>query len=156
MSSIATPTATQVVQSPPIAQLVVLASKTSTILVAGVSYLIHAFVILTSWISYPMLIIVTAPLPFILYVLSPILVFGQIVLGGLFILPYNAIVDLFVALQPFYVFCGVACISGAIVGIGGRLIAGVVSSVIIEQGRVDNTASMQPLSEGKLKKRIVS
>ena len=97
-----------------------------------------------------------APLPFILCILSPIIVFGQIVFGGLFLFPYNAIVDTFVTLQPFYVFCRVACISGAVIGLGGKLIAGVVGAAIMDHGRVGDRTSGQASLQGKAKRRVVS
>jgi hypothetical protein len=156
MSAIVTPTSAQIAQnSPPITQLIPLISKTWTFLVAAASYLIHAFIFLASWISYPMLVIVKAPLPFILYILSPVIVFGQILFGGLFIFPYNAIVEFFVELQPFYVFCGVACISGAVIGMGGRLVAESISAAIMENGRVGDRTSAQASLEGKSRKRTM-
>jgi len=82
-----------------------------------------------------------APLPFILYIMSPVIVFGQIVAGVFFVIPYHAVVDFFVAVQPFYVFCGVACISGALIGLGGRVFAGVVSAVIVGHEEVESRSS---------------
>lgn len=155
MSAVVTPTTTQIAQTlPPIAQIIPFISKTSAFLVATASYLIHALLVFASWVSYPMHIVATAPLPAILYIVSPISTFGQILFSVFFLIPYNATVDIFVALQPVYVFCGVACITGAVIALGGRLFAVVVSTAIMGPAEVNGGPSTRT-SFDKPKKRTV-
>jgi len=155
MAAVVTPTSTQVVQSsPPIIQIIPFISKTSAFLVATSSRLTRVLLAFTSWASYPTFVLVKAPLPAIHYILSPIIVFGQIVIGVFFVIPYNAVVDIFVALQPFYVLCGVACICGAVVGLSGRLIAVVVSALVMGPGKVEGGPSAEASFDDKRKKRV--
>lgn len=132
LSTALAPTATQTAQGlPPIAQVVPVLSAIATFVVAAVSKSSYALIAAISWVSHPILALLKAPLPFVLYLISPLVLFIKIVLGIFFVIPYNGVVDFFVAVQPFYVFCGVACISGAVIGLGGRMVAGFISEIIL-------------------------
>ena len=74
-------------------------------------------------------------------------------LGVLFVNPYHAIVDFFLAVEPFYIFCGVACISGAVIGLGGRRIAAAISVAIMGREGVGNETIEPALLGEKLRKR---
>lgn len=131
-SAVVGPTTTQSIEStPPITQILPFISRTVSIAVAIASKVNFALVVLTSWLSYPAFLLAKAPIVLILYVLSPFIIFGQIVLGVFVTTPYQYLVDFFVTMQPLYVFCGVACISGAIVGLGGRFIAGALTAAVM-------------------------
>jgi len=156
-SAVISPTTTQIIENtPPITQIIPFLSKTASFLVSIASQINFVLVFLTSWLSYPIFLLAKAPLPFILYIMSPVIVFGQIVAGVFFVIPYHAVVDFFVAVQPFYVFCGVACISGALIGLGGRVFAGVVSAVIVGHEEVESRSIEQSSLDEKLKNRVVS
>lgn len=157
-SSVIGPTATQIVQnSPPIANLLPILSKTATFLAALVSKTSHVALSIIVWAAYPLLVLAKTPLPLIRYILSPVIVFGQIILGLFFIVPYHIIVDFFVAVQPFYVFCGVACITGAVVGLGGRFLAGLFNVIIDGPGQTEKPAGDKVMpSDEKPKKPIES
>ena len=62
-----------------------------------------------------------SPLPIILYFLAPAIVFAEVVLDMLVSTPYHISLYLLDAFYPVYVLCGVACIVGALLGIGGRI-----------------------------------
>ncbi|RXW20363.1 hypothetical protein EST38_g5494 [Candolleomyces aberdarensis] len=63
------------------------------------------------------------PIPMILYILAPFTVFFGYI-GHIFIFaPYSTLVYLLDALHPLYVFCGVACLTGLLVGWIGRTVA---------------------------------
>jgi hypothetical protein len=149
LSSVVSPTTTQVIENtPPIAQIIPFVSKAASLLVVTISYASSVVAFLFSFISYPTFLLANAPLQFVFYVLSPFVVFGQIILGVFFVTPYHVAVDFFVAVQPFYVFCGVACISGAVIGLSGRVIASVASSVIMgPEGVEKKSIELAPLSE---------
>ena len=156
-SAVIGPTAAQAIENaPPITQIVPFLSKTASFLVATSSQLSFALVFLTSWLSYAIFLLAKAPLPLILYILSPFIVFGQIVVGVFFVIPYHAVVDFFVAVQPFYVFCGVACISGVLIGLCGRVFAGAVSAVIVGHEKMESISIEQSSLDEKPKKRMVS
>ncbi|KAH7868226.1 uncharacterized protein C8R40DRAFT_851683 [Lentinula edodes] len=83
---------------------------------------------LTSWLirssfSYPKRIILSplsVLLSVFLYLLAPVIVFVQVLLDVLVLMPYNSVIYLVDAIYPLYVFCGVACITGVIVGVLAR------------------------------------
>ena len=143
------PTATQVIENtPPISQIIPFVSKAASLLVVTISYTSSVVAFLFSFISHPTLLLVNAPLQFIFYILSPFIVFGQIVLGVFFVTPYHVAVDFFVAMQPIYVYYGVACISGAVIGLGARVIASMASSVIMgPEGVEKKSIELAPLDE---------
>lgn len=154
-STVISPTTTQVVErSAPISEILPLLSKIVSFSLGFVSATTRFLVSIISWVSYPIFLLLKAPIPLLLYVLSPFIAFGQIVLGLFFVVPYNAVVDVFLAVQPFYVFCGVACITGALVGIGGRYFAAAVSTVILGPEAIEGL-KVDALDE-KRKKRIAS
>jgi hypothetical protein len=61
------------------------------------------------------------PFPILLYILAPVIVFVQLLFDLVVTTPYRVISYLSDAFYPVYVFVGVACITGALVGLGGRL-----------------------------------
>ncbi|KAJ6487369.1 hypothetical protein C8R47DRAFT_1127196 [Mycena vitilis] len=63
---------------------------------------------------------ILSPFPVLLYILSPAIVFVQLVLEAFVYSPYRAILYLSDAFYPIYVFLGVACITGALLGLSGR------------------------------------
>jgi hypothetical protein len=125
------PTSSPDVALPPqalLSQLLPYASQTASILLSSIIFLGHALGFLISKISYP--IFVLSPLPIILYLVSPAIVFVEVVLDMLVSTPYRISLYLLDAFYPVYVFCGVACIVGAFLGIGGRVVAGILVGVV--------------------------
>ncbi|TFK17809.1 hypothetical protein FA15DRAFT_710436 [Coprinopsis marcescibilis] len=71
------------------------------------------------------------PIPIILYLLEPVTVFLRY-LAEIFVLtPYNTVVYLADALHPVYVFCGVACLTGILVGVVGRTLTGMLVATLL-------------------------
>jgi hypothetical protein len=132
LSTVVGPTTTQVIDNiPPIKQLIPFLLKFTSLLASAASQLSSALVPLSSLLFYSIILLANTSLKIILYVISPILAFVQIVLGVLLVDPYHAIVNFFLAVQPFYVFCGVACITGTVIGLGGRRAARALTSAIM-------------------------
>ncbi|KAF5391785.1 hypothetical protein D9757_001647 [Collybiopsis confluens] len=79
--------------------------------------------LIRSTLSYPTFLVLS-PLAHILsitfYILGPFIVFGQILLDALLLTPFNILLYLLDAVYPLYVFFGVACITGTIVGLLAR------------------------------------
>lgn len=71
------------------------------------------------------------PMPLIMYIISPLTVFLHY-LGFIFVFgPYSTALFLVEALHPLYVFCGVACLTGVLLGVMGRTIAGFVVNSLL-------------------------
>lgn len=138
---VATSTVTQLAQdAPPLARILPYLLAAPSFIWAIISKVTYGVVTLTSYASAPVIHLAKIPLPAILYILSPLIVFCQIIVGVFFLVPYNAIVGFFVAIQPVYVFCGVACITGAVIGLGGRGVAGVLSAIVLGPDYMDSDA----------------
>ncbi|KAJ7775368.1 hypothetical protein B0H16DRAFT_42886 [Mycena metata] len=74
-----------------------------------------------SALAFVVLRIVAHPFPLLLYILAPGLVFVHIFLDVFVYFPYRAILYVADAIYPVYVFLGVACVAGALIGLSGRL-----------------------------------
>ena len=105
--------------SPPLARILPYLSTAGHGLVASLTATLRAAVFLTKTISYPIYLL--SPLPIILYLLAPLIVFAQILFEATVLSPFKIFVYLADALYPLYVFVGVACITGALVGYACRL-----------------------------------
>ncbi|KAJ7658438.1 hypothetical protein B0H17DRAFT_1011664 [Mycena rosella] len=62
-----------------------------------------------------------SPFPILLYILAPLVVFVQLLLEIAVYAPTRTIAYAVDAIYPAYVFLGVACITGALIGLSGRL-----------------------------------
>ncbi|KAK7045265.1 hypothetical protein R3P38DRAFT_2883270 [Favolaschia claudopus] len=88
-----------------------------------------ALAFLANVIAHP--IIFLSPFPLLLYLLAPLFIFIQLLLEVLVHAPYRATLYVADVVYPAYVFVGVACITGALVGLGGRLaVHGIVHLVM--------------------------
>jgi len=63
-----------------------------------------------------------SPIPVLLYVFAPVIVFTDIVATIFIRSPYRIVTYLIDALFPLYVFCGVACITGGLIGLAARVL----------------------------------
>lgn len=104
---------------------------------AGLSFLLASslalyrlLVALAFNISKPILLL--SPVPIALYILSPIFTLCSVLFDMLVLMPFKAAVYLFDALYPLYVFCGVACIMGCLLGLGGRYLSDVLVKMVAE------------------------
>lgn len=104
---------------------------------AGLSFLLASslalyrlLVALAFNISKPILLL--SPVPIALYILSPIFTLCSVLFDMLVLMPFKAAVYLFDALYPLYVFCGVACIMGCLLGLGGRYLSDVLVKMAAE------------------------
>ncbi|KAI0251853.1 hypothetical protein BJV78DRAFT_393598 [Lactifluus subvellereus] len=95
------------------------------------------FKIVSLYLLSPILVVI----PVIFYLLSPILISSQLLLNLFVLLPYRAAVYISQAVYPIYAFVGVACLSGAIIGMGARQIVNLVGWVLL--GEKMQSASTQ-------------
>jgi len=111
-------------EPPPIAMLLPLLQSALT----GSSLLFRLGIRLLLAMAYPLRIIWS-----ILHALfSPIIIVIKIALDIVLFTPFSIIRMVAVALYPVYVFCAVACIFGAVVGIFGHYISTAILSVLAQ------------------------
>jgi len=86
--------------------------------------------------------------PAISYLVAPLLVFAVMVVNISVLSPLSAAHYLLNSLYPVYVFCGFACITGVVVGLGGRGISALLTRAFArsEQGR--STPTDAPATRG--------
>ncbi|KAJ7478972.1 hypothetical protein FB451DRAFT_1240277 [Mycena latifolia] len=95
----------------------------SSLAISRASFAALAFI--AKVVAHPLVFL--SPFPFLLYILAPVIVFVQLFLDVTVYTPYRFIVYLSDAFYPAYIFLGVACITGALMGLSGRLaVLGVV------------------------------
>ncbi|KAJ7101368.1 hypothetical protein B0H15DRAFT_409933 [Mycena belliarum] len=112
--------------SPPLLRALPYAKYAVSALAVSSLALFHASFTALATLTRPLAFL--SPLPFLLYVLAPAIVFVQIFVEVGVYNPYRAVVFLLDTLYPVYVCIGVACITGALLGLGGRLtVLGLVS-----------------------------
>jgi hypothetical protein len=111
----------------------------------GVSIVFRSLIHLISSTSRSILFF--SPLPIALYFFAPAFVFLQIVANILIVLPYRITLSVLDILYPLYVFFGVACITGTLVGLSGRLI----TELLIQAAYVDHTRirKVETVKKGK-------
>ncbi|KAG1873430.1 hypothetical protein C8R48DRAFT_694427 [Suillus tomentosus] len=107
---------------PPITQVIPILRATFSLLRTFLSQASRLVVALAT----PLLIFV----PLISRLLGPVILVFQIVLDVALYTPYTIISSVAVALYPIYMFCGVACIFGAVLGILGRSLVTLSNNII--------------------------
>jgi hypothetical protein len=130
--SVATSTATQTGTSTAVRSITNADSPISQL----ISYITTAF----SWFKYSILsfqLLLYWPVPILLYIFAPVIVFSELVVTISFFAPYKSILYLFDALYPLYVLAGVACITGGVLGIAGRGLSRLLVHLL--QVRTDET-----------------
>jgi len=88
-----------------------------------------------------------SPIPILLYVFAPVVVFIDAVTTLFIRLPYQTFLYLTDALFPLYVLCGVACITGGLFGLGARFLCRVLI------GSVSENSSSRAMREGRKQER---
>ncbi|KAG1740623.1 hypothetical protein EDB19DRAFT_1707963 [Suillus lakei] len=144
MTSIATttasllPTATgQLNAQPPITQIIPILRATFSLLRTVLSQALRIVVALAT----PLLIFV----PLTSRLLAPVILVFHIILDAAVYTPYTIISNVAAALYPLYVFCGVACIFGAVLGILGRSLVTFSNNVIApELPKAAESLQMRP------------
>jgi hypothetical protein len=112
---------------PALQQLLPFVVSGGSALFSGISLIFRSLIHLVSASSRSILIF--SPLPIVFYLLAPIFVFLQVVTDIFVVLPYRTALALLDVFYPVYVFCGVACITGALVGLSGRLLTAILVEV---------------------------
>ena len=77
-------------------------------------------------------IILLSPIPVVLYILAPVFAFCNVLLDVLVLMPIKTILYLLDAFYPLYVFCGVACITGCLLGLGAKYMSNVLVKMVTE------------------------
>lgn len=139
------PTATgQLSTQPPITQIIPILRATFSLLRTFLSQASRVVVALAT----PLLIFV----PLVSRLLAPVILVFHIVLDATVYTPYMIISSVAAALYPLYMFCGVACIFGAVLGILGRSLV-TLSNNIIAPELPKAVESLQGLSMRPRKRR---
>jgi hypothetical protein len=92
------------------------------------------------------------PIPIVLYIIAPLTVFVGYLASIFVLMPYATLVYLLEALHPLYVFCGVACLTGALLGAVGRLVAWMVVTSVAPEAETTRIKSKKAV--GKMKEEI--
>ncbi|KAF8644372.1 hypothetical protein AX16_008505 [Volvariella volvacea WC 439] len=113
------------------------------------SSLVSASATLFSRLSKPYLFLLLVPL---LYLSAPVVVFVQTAYNVFLRLPFGITLYILEAIYPLYVFVGVACITGAILGLGSRRLATILVKFAtqIQDGPQDTAADESSSSEGDM------
>ncbi|KAF8969547.1 hypothetical protein BDZ97DRAFT_1915104 [Flammula alnicola] len=134
------------------------ATETSSPLSQILPYIAASFSVLTSAsrvvlsLFRPLLLL--SPLPVLSYIFAPLLVFLDIVATIFIRSPYRILVYLLDALFPLYVFCGVACITGGLLGLIGRVLCRVVVASVQVQDESASEASGERSSRGRAQVKL--
>lgn len=112
---------------PALRQLLPYVVSGGSILISGISIVFRSLIRLLSTSSRSILIF--SPLPIALYLLAPVFVFLQAVTDIFVVMPYRITLALLDVFYPVYVFFGIACITGALVGLSCRMITGILVEV---------------------------
>jgi hypothetical protein len=113
--------------SPAIAQLVPLLSRASSAVVSTAQFTGRTLLSVLS------AIVALSPHPLILHVLAPLIISVQILLDFLVFTPISIVRAVAIALYPIYVFVGVACIAGLVMGTAGRMLAQSLTTMALGQ-----------------------
>ncbi|KAF4612384.1 hypothetical protein D9613_004037 [Agrocybe pediades] len=104
-------------------------------------YLQHTYTLIHRIASFSLSLLrpiaVLSPVPVLLYIFAPVIVFMDILTTIFIRAPYAVVVYLLDALFPLYVFCGVACITGGIIGLTARLLCRAVVACVENKGDVE-------------------
>ncbi|KAF9790347.1 hypothetical protein BJ322DRAFT_382719 [Thelephora terrestris] len=86
---------------------------------------------LTRWSLSPFVLVH----PVISYLVAPLLVFVTMIINISLLAPFSAARYVLSSLYPIYVFCGIACITGVVVGIGGRVLSALLTRAFAKTER---------------------
>jgi len=86
--------------------------------------------------------------PAISYLVAPLLVFVVTVINVSFLAPLSTARYILSSLYPIYVFCGVACITGIVVGMGGRGLAALLAGIFATMDQDGSTPTNVPVARG--------
>ena len=132
--------------SPPIAKVFPFIYSTFSFILTAIPITIHKlFTLFTPLLS---LIFAFTPLLWILlYAISPLIAFLQLIHHFFIYTPIATAAYLFDALRPVYVFCGVAVIMSCLIGFAGRIVSLILTEWV--------TTQMISIREDSSKKRKV-
>jgi hypothetical protein len=117
--------------------------------VSALSHVVWLFNTIFFSLLYPFLAIIPIPI----YLLSPLIITSKILLDLFVVLPYRAVVYVSQALYPIYAFLGVACLSGVIIGFGGRQLVSLVGWGILGDTQSTTGGRSRSPSRVRLQKR---
>ncbi|KAG2144046.1 hypothetical protein BD769DRAFT_1747975 [Suillus cothurnatus] len=117
------PSATgQLSTQPPITQIIPILRATFSLLRTFLSQASRIVIVLAS----PLLILV----PLISRLLAPVILIFHIILDATVYTPYTIASNVAATLYPLYMFCGVACIFGVVLGFLGRFLVTLSNNII--------------------------
>ncbi|TFK33087.1 hypothetical protein BDQ12DRAFT_448712 [Crucibulum laeve] len=126
-----TPTLASIPSPPPIAKILPYLSIASSFLLASITKVWRVTLAITTYLTQHL--ITVSPVPILAYVLAPITVFCEVAFGFFVLTPYRTTVYLLEAMYPVYVFCGVACITGGLLGLAGRSLSQILMAFALPE-----------------------
>jgi len=107
---------------------------------------------ITRWSFSPFILVY----PPISYLVAPLLAFAAMIINIFFLTPFRMTCYVFNSLYPVYVFCGVACITGIVVGMGGRRLSALLTRAFArteQHGSTPTRARAEKTSERRSRRR---
>jgi len=98
----------------------------------------------TRWTFSPFILVY----PVISYLVAPLLVSAALVINISVLTPLDVSRYLLSSLYPVYVFCGVACITGLAIGMGGRRLSLLLTSMFATSGQDGGVPTDVPAPRG--------
>jgi len=134
--------------SPPILSIIPLVTLAFSAGLSIISHVVSLLNIIVLSLLSPFLVLV----PITIYLFSPLIISSKLLFDLCIVLPYRAAVYIFQAIYPLYTFIGVACLSGAIIGVGARQIVSLVGWALLG-GEVRSTRRSASPSRARAQKR---
>lgn len=86
--------------------------------------------------------------PAVSYLVAPLVAFVAIVVNASILTPLSTAHYLLSSLYPVYVFCGVACITGIVIGMGGRGLAALLTRAFATSEQDGSASTDIPAARG--------
>ncbi|THU93527.1 hypothetical protein K435DRAFT_861443 [Dendrothele bispora CBS 962.96] len=94
-----------------------------------------SFIQVFTWIIRTSTAPILFPIPILAYVFAPVTVLAEIFFEIFIATPYYVVVYLLDLFYPVYVFCGIACIVGASIGLAARVVMLYFVDTIVESAK---------------------
>lgn len=129
---------------PPIFTLIPIVAQAFSFLRSAASYVASSGYAFIALLLTPL----TLVLPIFTYTFAPFVYTAQMLTDMLVVTPYQVAVYILQALYPLYVFVGVACISGLVIGFGARQVVSLVGSALLGSRETKDRTGVAPSGGG--------
>jgi len=136
--------------TPPILQLLPFLSASLSTLSSVLSYIFWVALSAVAYLITPLTLLASA----LAYIFAPPILLLRALVDILVITPYHVTVYIFQALYPVYVFVGVACIIGAVIGLLARTLANMAGKALMGGTSEGVYAKTPERSRSQVRRRI--